>query len=83
MSLTSTDFAQGVQTLASAWCDVVPADRGDWQEARALESVRMIFRTSLWALPMLTREYRMECTVFEFRGSYDRIHLQCLGMSKI
>lgn len=32
---------------------------------------------------MLTREYRMECTVFEFRGSYDRIHLQCLGMSKI
>ncbi|GAB1731854.1 hypothetical protein NU195Hw_g5171t1 [Hortaea werneckii] len=36
--LTPTEFAQGVQTLASAWCDVVPADRGDWQDARALEN---------------------------------------------
>ncbi|KAI6838136.1 hypothetical protein KC332_g8303 [Hortaea werneckii] len=38
MSLTPNDFAQGVQKLASAWFDVVPADRGDWQDARALEN---------------------------------------------
>ncbi|KAI7369564.1 hypothetical protein KC354_g1815 [Hortaea werneckii] len=37
MSLTATHFAQGVQTLASAWRDVVP-DRSDWQDARALEN---------------------------------------------
>ncbi|KAI7283989.1 hypothetical protein KC343_g1200 [Hortaea werneckii] len=36
MSLTPTEFAEGVQTLASAWCDVVPADQGDWQDVRAL-----------------------------------------------
>ncbi|KAI7485957.1 hypothetical protein KC351_g3578 [Hortaea werneckii] len=38
MSLTPTEFAQGVRTLASAWCDVVPGYQGDWQDARALEN---------------------------------------------
>ncbi|KAI7084390.1 hypothetical protein KC356_g6788 [Hortaea werneckii] len=36
MSLTPNDFAQGVQKLASVWLNVVPADRGDWQDARAI-----------------------------------------------
>ncbi|KAI7505509.1 hypothetical protein KC347_g7933 [Hortaea werneckii] len=36
MSLTPNDFAQGVHKLASVWFDVEPADRGDWQDARAL-----------------------------------------------
>ncbi|KAI6908348.1 hypothetical protein KC318_g4785 [Hortaea werneckii] len=37
MSLTATDFAQGVQALASMWLNVVPGDRGDWQDAIARE----------------------------------------------
>ncbi|GAB1742584.1 hypothetical protein NU219Hw_g8124t1 [Hortaea werneckii] len=37
MSLTATDFSQGVQALASAWFNVAPGDHGDWQDARALE----------------------------------------------
>ncbi|KAI7156946.1 hypothetical protein KC349_g5939 [Hortaea werneckii] len=37
MSLTATDFAQGVQALASVWSNFVPGDRGDWQDAIARE----------------------------------------------
>ena len=65
MSLMPNDFAKGVQKLASAWFDVVPADRGDWQDVRALESVRLRFRTPILAFPMLIWEYRVERIVSE------------------
>ena len=85
MSLTATHFAQGVQTLASAWRDVVPADRSDWQDARALENVRLRLRatTTVWAFPILIWDFRMDCIVSESPDLFGRIHPRLLMMDKL
>lgn len=83
MSLTATDFAQGVQALASVWFNVAPGDDGDWQDARALEIVRLTFRTTTMVVPTSNSKFRMARVGSESPEWYGRTHPRLLTLGKI